>query len=276
MLKGVFAHRPEITDWSHISGISAGALIGSQISQIEQGDRSGFITSVESLMNSHVEFVKPWNVFGMISSIASAFIWHDSLFKGRMQKVIEQNWAEKHRTLYVGAYNQTKGSYESFGPSPPSCAVAASASVPVVFSPVKMNEMEYCDGGVAHVLPIREIETHWQKMEGNLDVMLCYPTDHGEFQKASNYMSKYKLVGRLMTSLNECLWYNLNRDLDDLERIVGCRVREGGTFKVGDRCVRVYVPKKGMYCDFVKRNHHTLRLMQAHGEEIAKSLLSTP
>ena len=37
MLKGVFKSNPEITGWNKIAGISAGALLGTKISQIKKG-----------------------------------------------------------------------------------------------------------------------------------------------------------------------------------------------------------------------------------------------
>jgi hypothetical protein len=136
-----------------------------------------------------------------------------------------------------------------------------------------MNNMKYCDGAVAHILPIEEIKAHWK--EGDLDVMVCYPTDHAEFMKSTDYMTKYQLVGRVFNTLSENTWYNLKRDLDDLSELVGQDVRNGGVFKVGDKTVRVYVPKKGYYCDVVNRDFNTLKKMHLHGEEVAKELLKT-
>ena len=51
---------------------------------------------------------------------------------------MSNEWDEKYRDLYVGAYNQTEGRYETFGPRPEISQVAASASIPVVFESVKM------------------------------------------------------------------------------------------------------------------------------------------
>jgi predicted acylesterase/phospholipase RssA len=273
MLRGVFSERPDITDWKITCGISAGALISSQIAEIEVGDRSGFIRKVNQLCNSHVDFVKSWSSFSNILGIVKGMIWHASLFDGQLKNIINNNWAPKCRDLYVGTYNQTKGQYESFGPNPDIDLVAASASIPVVFQPVWCNDMKYCDGGLAHIIPINEIKEHWK--EGDLDVMICYPTDRSEYLKTCEVLSRFKLVGRVMDTISESNWFNLKRDIDALSSLVGQDVSKGGTFKVGDRTVRVYVPDKGIYCDVVNRNFNTLRRMQAHGEKIAKKILST-
>lgn len=272
MLKGVFAMKPEVTDWTHVSGISAGALIGSQIAQIEAGDRSGFIKKINNLTNSHVNFVKSWSSVSNILGIVKGMLWHTGLFDSELKHLIEERWDKKHRELYVGAYNQTVGRYESFGPDPCSDIVAASASIPVVFEPVKYNNMSYCDGGLAHIIPIREIKEHWDK--GDLDVMICYPTNHEEYLKTCEVLSRFKLMGRVMDTISESNWFNLNRDIEELSQLVGADVRQGGTFKVGDKTVRVYVPEKGYYCDVVNRNYNTLKRMHRHGEEVAKKIFS--
>ena len=75
------------------------------------------------------------------------------------------------------------------------------------------------------------------------------------------------------STLSENTWYNLNRDLEELSDLVGQDVRGGGVFKVGDKTVRVYVPKKGYYCDIVNRDYQTLKKMHLHGEEVAKDML---
>jgi NTE family protein len=273
MLKGVFVTQPHITEWDKLCGISAGALIGTKIAQVDTEDRSKFIKSIDHLMNSHQQFTKSWSTMGTIVSMAKAFIWHGALFKSRLQNIVEESWEKKHRELYVGAYNRTEGRYQSFGPDPSIPQVTASASIPVVFDPVKIEKAEYCDGAMAHVIPIKEIKAHWR--EGDLDVMICYPTNHAEFVKSSDYMTKYQLMGRLYSTISENTWYNLNRDLDDLSDLVGQDVRGGGVFKVGDKTVRVYVPKKGYYCDVVNRDFKTLKKMHIHGEEVAKEMLST-
>ena len=272
MLKGVFVTQPRITEWKTVCGISAGALICTKIAQVDTEDRSNFIKSIEHLMSSHQVVAKSWSTMGMVASLAKAFFWHEGLFKSQLSDIISKEWSTKHRDLYVGAYNQTEGRYQSFGPTPEISQVAASASIPVVFESIRMNNMKYCDGAIAHILPIREIKAHWN--EGDLDVMICYPTTHAEFLKSSEYMSKYRLVGRVLNTLSENTWYNLNRDLDDLSDLVGQDVRGGGVFKVGDKTVRVYVPKKGYYCDVVHRQVNTLNKMHMHGEEVAKDLLS--
>ena len=227
MLKRVFTKRPDLTVWSTVCGISAGALIGSTISCIEIEDRTKFIQKINHLMNSHLSFCHKWTPLGEIANIVKAFVWHESLYKMPIKEIIKDEWdGTFHRKLYVGSYNETAGKYETFGPKPSIDQVAASASVPVVFSAVKMNNMNYVDGGVAHVIPIHEIKQHWTS--GHLDLMLCYPTDHDEFLNTSNYSSKFKLVDTAWNTLSESTWITYNADLDEMSNIAGQDIRAGG------------------------------------------------
>ncbi len=273
MLKGVFTKKPELTEWSKVSGISAGALIGSTICGIDKEDRTSFLKNINHLMNSHLSFSHKWTPLGEIANIVKAFVWHESLYKKPMQEIIKNEWSGNFkRDLYVGAYNESKGRYESFGPKPSLNHVAASASVPVVFKSVLINKMEYVDGGVSHVIPVKEIKEHWKS--GHLDLMLCYPTNHEEFLKTSNFESRFKLMGAAWNTLSESTWITYNADLDDLTEMVGQDIRSGGTFTTGNKTLRVYIPKKGYYCDFMNRDFQTLKKMHQHGEKIANELLS--
>jgi len=271
MLKGVFANRPQCTEWDKIIGISAGALIGSTISPIDKEDRVGFLKNINHLMNSHLQFAKTWTPLGAVANVAKAFFWHESLYKSPMQEIIKSEWSGKFkRQLFVGAFNKTRGMYETFGPSPNIMQVAASASVPVVFPSVKINNMQYEDGAVSHIIPVNEIRQHWT--EGDLDLMLCYPTSYDEFLKTSDYESKFALVGSAWHTISESAWVTYNQDLDQMAQICGQDIRGGGVFSVGEKTLRVYVPKKGHYVDFTQRNYSKLHVMHQHGEQVASEI----
>jgi predicted patatin/cPLA2 family phospholipase len=271
MLKGVFANRPTLTEWDNICGVSAGALIGSTVASIDKEDRVGFLKNINHLMSSHLKFAKNWTPLGAVANIAKAFFWHDSLYKGKMQDIIKSEWKGNFkRQLFVGAFNKTRGLYETFGPSPNIKQVAASASVPVVFPSVQIQKMQYEDGAVAHIIPVREIRQHWQ--DGDLDLMLCYPTEYKEFLKTSDYESRFALVGSAWHTISESAWMTYNQDLDNLADLCGQDIRGGGVFSVGDKTLRVYVPKKGHFVDFTERNWGKLHTMHQHGEEVASEM----
>lgn len=271
MLKGVFANKAELTEWDKICGISAGALIGSTISSIGKEDRVGFLKNITHLMNSHLQFANTWTPLGAVANVAKAFFWKSSLYKTPMQDIIKKEYSDNfQRQLFVGAFNKSKGKYESFGPTPNILQIAASASVPVIFPAVRINKMNYEDGAVSHIIPINEIREHWK--EGDLDLMLCYPTEYNEFLKTSDYNSKFALVGSAWHTISESTWVTYNHDLDHMKDICKQDIRAGGVFSVGEKTLRVYVPKQGHYVDFTDRNYSTLHTMHQHGEAIAQEM----
>jgi predicted patatin/cPLA2 family phospholipase len=273
MLKGVFRRNPELTDWSKLAGISAGALLGTKISQIKKNDYPSFIKTIDHMMHSHVRVCKQWSSLGKAASYLKAFIWHNSMFKSSIVDLVQPEWSEeKHRELYVGAFNETQGKYQSFGPSPTIHEVSASASVPVAFSPVMINNDQYCDGAMRHVIPVNEIKKHWTS--GSLDLMLCYPTDYEAYLATSNAPSRFKIVDEAWNAITRSQWVNYNNDLDELAHYIGQDIRSGGIFDVEGKTLRVYVPQDGIYCDFIHRDMDTLSKMHKHGEEVALRLLS--
>ncbi len=272
MLKGVFRNNPEITGWDRLAGISAGALLATKISQIKKNDYPLFIKTIDHLMNSHVKVCSNWSVLGKTASFVKAFIWHDSMFKSSIQDLVQPEWSkDKYRKLYVGAYNQSKGKYQSFGPRPTIDQVSASASVPIAFHPVVINSNSFCDGAMKHIIPVSEIKKYWTS--GSLDLMLCYPTDYSAYLATSNAPSKYRIVDTAWNALTSSQWVIYNNDLDDISALVGQDIRGGGTFQVGEKLLRVYIPRDGIYCDFINRNHYTLTTMHKHGESIANEVL---
>ena len=85
-----------------------------------------------------------------------------------------------------------------------------------------------------------------------------------------DYMTKYPLVGRLFGTISENTWFSLTGSRGLSKPGTGCQRR--WVFKVGDKTVRVYVPK-GYYCDVVNRDFNTLKKMHVHGKEVAKESL---
>jgi hypothetical protein len=59
-----------------------------------------------------------------------------------------------------------------------------------------------------------------------------------------------------------------------MAELCGQDIRGGGVFSVGEKTLRVYVPKRGHYVDFTDRNFTKLRVMHQHGEEVASQMFS--
>ena len=66
--------------------------------------------------------------------------------------------------LIVGACNLNKGRMEYFSIGPLAETVLASSSIPILFSPVKLGDQIYVDGGVLDNLPIKPIRKLCEKV----------------------------------------------------------------------------------------------------------------
>ena len=244
ILLGINKYAPDGLSRSTWCGISAG-----RCSMPNGADRTGncsiCMTMLQRLMNLRVNFVEPWSRHSNILGIIYGALWHESLFKPNLMRVVKPLWKEKkYRTLVVGVSNITTGEYESFE-QPPLEMVVASASVPVVFPAVKYKGNRYCDGAVHHIVPIREIKKYWK--EGPLDVVLCYPLDHQEFMKSNVPESKHKMYGYVYETLSEAVWNNMVNDMRELARHYDLdyeKVKKGGRFMYEGREIRIYVPTK--------------------------------
>jgi NTE family protein len=130
-----------------ISGTSAGALVGVMYSD-------GYTPKeILKLMNSvsRLDFMRP------------ALPREGLLQIGGVMKIIKSNlraktFEELKIPLYVSATDLNNGKSEYFFEGDLFEPVMASASIPVLFQPVIINNICYVDGGVLDNLPIRPIE----------------------------------------------------------------------------------------------------------------------
>ena len=273
------------TKWTELYGISAGALLGSYIAQVEPSKTEELRKNIEKMMAMHTEVMKPWVTISGIINAAVAYFWHDSLFKDTtLHDLVSEVWKDKkYRDVQVGAHNMSTGKYEVFPKkdSPLTIQqVIASASIPVVFAPVKIDNDMYCDGAIDHILPVDEIIKRIENVEGDvvIDIMLCYPTDYDTFYKSMTPTCKYNLMGRVHDTLNASVWHNMNCDLDDLADYFGIdreAIRKSGKYVSGNRTVRMFIPEESIYLDFQCKNHAILTKMQQHGIEIAGRVIES-
>ncbi len=257
-------------DWKQVFGISAGAMLGALVVQTNE---KNFQDEMNKLMNQHVEILKPHNTLGSILNMASAFLWHVSIFKSSLKEIISLMWKdEQHDKLVVGAYNVTNGDYEMFE-NPDINKVVASASIPVVFPSVRINECDYVDGAVAHIIPIEEIKEYYEG--GDVYVMVCYPTDHTTY-KESMKDNRAKLLGRVYSTIDESTWNNMNRDLDELADYFGLsreKVRTSGQYKIKQGTLYMFFPEEICYIDLGNKNYHLISKMQQHGMKVASRVM---
>lgn len=96
--------------------------------------------------------------------------------------------------LYVGVTNFDLGRAEEFHSGEIGPRVAASCSIPIVFTPVRIGEYNYVDGGVLRNLPAWTIRDKCETLIG----INCSPMPHHQYKRSiiSIAMRTYQLLAK--------------------------------------------------------------------------------
>ncbi len=130
-----------------ISGTSAGALVG-----VLYAD--GYSPrEIMTMMNgaSRFDFMRP-------AMPREGLLQINGIIKILKTSLRSKIFSELRIPLFVSATDLNNGKVVYFSEGELFKPVIASASIPVIFQPVKINDISYVDGGVLDNLPIRPIE----------------------------------------------------------------------------------------------------------------------
>ncbi len=139
-----------------ISGTSAGALIG-----VLYAD--GYTPlEIMKLMNSssRLDFMRP-------ALPREGLLQINGIIKILKTNLRSKNFNELKIPLFVSATDLNNGKSVYFSEGDLFDPVIASASIPVLFQPVKIGDISYVDGGVLDNLPIRPIENKCRILIGS-------------------------------------------------------------------------------------------------------------
>jgi predicted patatin/cPLA2 family phospholipase len=294
VLKGLFVDSGDCAEWTHLAGISAGALVVGMIQQVDPYNPSEYWKALDTIT------CKLCNKFplrphlrggGALNAMYSLF-FSNSLYQNDLPKFIQSNIdfakiRRRDRTLSIGMYNQTKGQYETHVVAPEMSEdhivkmLTASCSVPCALPPQQIGEDMYVDGGMYHVLPVDEIVAFWNAHKGHVDILACYPTQSlQEFKICEEVKSKFALVTQCSDFIIDTYWNTYQRDLDRIDELFNIKVRESAvnTWNVatasGMRRVRFFSPCVGVYIDLVGNQESVAQLLMRHGREAAKEATS--
>jgi NTE family protein len=130
-----------------ISGTSAGAIIGALYADGYTPDE------ILNLMNigSRLDFMRP-------ALPREGLLQINGIIKILKTCLRSKTFEELRIPLYVTATDLNNGKAVYFSEGDLIDPVIASASIPVVFQPVKIDDISYVDGGVLDNLPLRPIE----------------------------------------------------------------------------------------------------------------------
>jgi NTE family protein len=130
-----------------VSGTSAGALVGVLYADGYTPDE------ILHLMNggSRLDFMRP-------ALPREGLLQINAVMKILRTSLRAKNFEELKIPLYVSATDLNNGKAVYFSKGDIFDPVIASASIPVLFQPVKIDDISYVDGGVLDNLPVRPIE----------------------------------------------------------------------------------------------------------------------
>ena len=139
-----------------ISGTSAGALVG-----VLYADG-----------HSPQEILKMMNVGSRLDFMRPAMPREGLLQINGILKILKtclnaKTFEELKIPLFVTATDLNNGKAVYFSKGDLFCPVIASASIPILFQPVKIDDISYVDGGVLDNLPIRPIENKCRILIGS-------------------------------------------------------------------------------------------------------------
>lgn len=273
----------EGVDWNQIAGISAGALVGSIVSQTIPETFDRHMEKAKDLFEiGGFHVVSPHTRWGFVINAIDAVLYYNSLYTNEpMDQILKDNFQEStmFTPLRVGAYNRDTCQYETFDENLHQ-AILASTSVPIVYPPIKIGMYDYQDGGMRHIIPVEEIfEFIKDNKVCTVDVMICYPINCYElFFKAMTPEGYYPLIEESFRCMTGQMLGTLTNDLKriadfleiDYEEI---REKPCNTFCKDGVTINIFSPDDATYTNFTDIKAEEMKLMYDGGKRIIMEYL---
>ncbi len=174
-----------------VSGTSAGSIVAYMLAA---GLKSDEMADIAKKHKFYSAFKMSLSKIGLISIENLATIFNKS---------IEITDFEKLKTpLFVAVSNLRTGNVEYLNKGNIQKAVVASCSIPMIFSPVKIGEDLYADGGLTDNLPIKPLE------DFDYDIIAVNIMGDGSGNKPDSFA---QLVDR---TIDIVAWQNTRRSLE--------------------------------------------------------------
>jgi len=138
-----------------ISGTSAGAIAG------------GFIAAGYSPREA-LDHIKKYrfSTFSELTLPKTGLLSSAKMKSSLLKKIATNQMEDLETPLIICVSNMLEGKVEYLGKGPLADIIQASASIPVLFSPVKINESLYADGGIFDNVPITPLRPLCEKVIG--------------------------------------------------------------------------------------------------------------
>ena len=269
----------EPTKYDKMAGISTGALVCALISTLDNFDHS-LDKQITMFMDDHFQIVDPWTSY---FNVVDAYMFHDSIYSSKpLKTAIDKHFHSNDVKVpfTVGAYNKTLANYEILEPT--NDTILASASLPVLLPSVKINNYDYEDGGMRHLIPVKEIKQFIKETKGpkHVDVLMCFPINNKEiFMKMLIPQNVNGLLKVAKRSLADAMLTVMDSDLNELCNIMNVTYdqmiqKPCNTFKNEDITLRILSPYYGWHSDFVHMTKDNSKRLLESGRDTVKTYLS--
>ena len=136
-----------------ISGVSAGSIVGA------------FIAAGKSPEETLKIFKKGWALqFTKLQIPIDGLLKLDGLKNIIAKNIDTKNIEDLEVPFFIGISNLNKGIIEYKNSGPLDITVLASSSIPILFSPVKIDGSSYVDGGLMDNIPIEPIKNDCEEL----------------------------------------------------------------------------------------------------------------
>ena len=188
-----------------ISGTSAGALVGAMhASGLSIQEMLTFFNSYSIFQPFNFTFTKP----GLFDSIR---------YKGILESVLSPSFEELKIPLYVCISNLIEGNAEYVSKGELVMPVLASCAIPILFSPVKIGDNIYTDGGVCDNFPIDPLLMYENLPMWGSYVLKPFKTEAAEVKSSmkiilrSNHMLMYEANRHKFSATQYNFMPNMNK-----------------------------------------------------------------
>jgi NTE family protein len=163
---------------THIAGTSAGAIVGAlYASGIGWEEILDFFKSVEFFSFSNYAMNKP----GLVDS---------TKFYDKLKEFLPyDSFEDLKKPLYITTTNLLEGTLKVFQSGELIWPLLASAAVPGIFTPIKINNQYYIDGGILNNFPVELLKKNCDRIVG------VYVNPLGK-EKIENLTHSYRILER--------------------------------------------------------------------------------
>ena len=180
---------------THIAGTSAGAVVGALYAAgIGWAEMLAFFKTVPVFHTKKIALRKP------------GFIDSEKFYPDFIKLLPENNFKALKKSLYVTATDVIKGTLKVFDSGEVIAPVLASASFPGIFTPTKIGQSYFIDGGVLNNFPVEPLQSSCNTIIGVYvnPLRKIKPTDLKHSYSVAERAFKIKLAADSIAKFSSC------------------------------------------------------------------------